>query len=88
MINRKKAGKIFWSKIFPETFSNMNDYNKVLQMSYKGQVIDEFLNSIYDSIGSCDKCRFLDDDGECLSFSLVYPTDDFYCGNFERKEEG
>jgi len=46
-MTREEAKKEFWTNIFKNIFSNMNDYDKILKMSYKGQVMDNFIDEIY-----------------------------------------
>jgi len=59
-MNRIDAKKEFWEKTFKETFPTMDDYNKVLKMSYYGSAIDNFINKIYDDIEYkiCENCKF------------------------------
>jgi len=72
MINREEALKSALS-IFPYP-----------SPSYK---IEDFVNTIYDSIGSCGECEHKSNTRErfCVNIGSSVP-DNFFCADFERKQ--
>lgn len=48
--NKQNSTKYFWEVTFPKLFSNMNDYNNVLKMSYQGVEVDRFIAKVFDDV--------------------------------------